>query len=204
MSGQNVHADPSGETLSVVCPNSPPGNPNDIRKQRLSAIRAALHESAVRHEAQKKRRSIASAQASENILFKRFEERYGWTHSEFLQYLALPRQEQEKRLDRERKRVKAPARKNAKPKEMTSVHRQLHRAEQNRLAQQRRRANLAARKSDGTIQLSDDELALLEDLEAQEQYGLTKGSRGNHELDEELLKYLWATAAAQAKAVRIK
>lgn len=194
MSEQVPLEDPSGAAPSEVCPTSTPSNPTDIRKQRLSAIRAILHDSAVRDGARKTRRAAASERASQDMRFRRLEERYGWTHTEFLQYLALPIGARERWLDRERKRLKAPERKNANLKDMTPAERALHRTEQNRLAQQRKRAKLALRKADGNILLSDDELALFEDLESK------KRPWDKDDLDEELLEDLWAAAATQDKA----
>ena len=54
------------------------------------------------------------------------------------------------------------------------------------------------RKADGDIVLSDEELALFEDLESK------KRPWDKDDLDEELLEDLWAAAAAQDKAGRVK
>ena len=81
---------------------------------------------------------------------------------------------------------------------MTPAERAPHRTEQNRFAQQRKRAKLAVRKADGNILLSDDELALFEGLESK------KRPWDKDDLDDELLEDLWAAAAAQDKAGRVK
>ena len=158
---------PSGAVQFEVCTTSTQSNSTDIRKQRLTAIRAILHDSALRNEARKTRGAASSARAAQNIRFRHLETRYGWTYSEFLQYLALPSVEREKCLDRERKRVKAPERKNAKPKEMTPAERARHRTEQNRLAKKRQRAKKAMASAANRMEVSEEELQVLIALEGQ-------------------------------------
>lgn len=201
MSEPNVFEECLGASLSEECPTSPPIAVTILRKRHLSAIRALLQDMAVRDEARKSRRAAASAVARENIRFAHLQERYGWTREVFSEYLALQRWDREKWLDRERKRVKAPARKNANVKDMSPAHRERHRTEQNRLAQQRRRAKLAGNPSAGVLLLGDEELAILLHLETQGQTE-AQGEAQVSGLDEALLEELWAARAAQMEADR--
>lgn len=87
---------------------------------------------------------------------------------------------------------------------MTPAERKRHRAEQNRLAQQKARSRHTVKNSIGTDLLSDNELAILEAIEAQEP--TIRAQRGPQlsELDEDLLEELRIAADAQAKAGRPK